>query len=29
MWASSLEIARDLVEADRGTAGRGQASVAG
>jgi DNA-binding transcriptional ArsR family regulator len=28
MWASSLEIARDLVEADRGTAG-GQASVAG
>jgi DNA-binding transcriptional ArsR family regulator len=29
MWASSLEIARDLVEADRGTAGSGQASVAG
>ncbi len=29
MWASSLEIARDLVEADRGTAGSDQASVAG
>jgi DNA-binding transcriptional ArsR family regulator len=29
MWASSLEVARDLVEADRGTAGGDQASAAG
>jgi DNA-binding transcriptional ArsR family regulator len=29
MWASSLEIARDLVEADRGTAGGAQATAAG
>ena len=29
MWASSLEVARDLVEADRGAAGDGQASAAG
>jgi DNA-binding transcriptional ArsR family regulator len=29
MWASSLEIARDLVEADRGTAGSGHAPAAG
>jgi len=29
MWASSLEIARDLVEADRGTAGIGHAPAAG
>ena len=29
MWASSLEVARDLVEADREAAGGGQASVAG
>jgi hypothetical protein len=29
MWASSLELARDLVEADRGTAGSDQARVAG
>jgi DNA-binding transcriptional ArsR family regulator len=29
LWASSLEIARDLVEADRGTAGNDEASVAG
>ena len=29
MWASSLEIARDLVEADRGTAGSDQAPAAG
>jgi DNA-binding transcriptional ArsR family regulator len=29
MWASSLEVARDLVEADREAAGDGQASVAG
>jgi DNA-binding transcriptional ArsR family regulator len=28
MWASSLEIARDLVEADRGTAGSDQAPAA-
>ena len=27
MWASSLEIARDLVEADRGTAGSDQGPV--
>ena len=29
MWASSLEIARDLVEADRGTAGSDPAPAAG
>ena len=29
MWASSLEIARDLVEADRGTAGGDHAQAAG
>ena len=29
MWASSLEVARDLVEADRGAAGGGQSSAAG
>jgi DNA-binding transcriptional ArsR family regulator len=29
MWASSLEVARDLVEADREAAGGGQASAAG
>jgi DNA-binding transcriptional ArsR family regulator len=29
MWASSLEIARDLVEADRGTAGSDHAPAAG
>jgi DNA-binding transcriptional ArsR family regulator len=29
MWASSLELARDLVEADRGTAGGDQAPAAG
>ena len=29
MWASSLEVARDLVEADRGAAGVGQAPAAG
>jgi DNA-binding transcriptional ArsR family regulator len=29
MWASSLEVARDLVEADRGTAGGDQAPAAG
>ena len=29
MWASSLEVARDLVEADRGAAGAGQAPAAG
>ena len=29
MWASSLEVARDLVEAERGAAGAGQASAAG
>lgn len=28
MWASSLEIARDLVEADRGTAGSDRAPAA-
>jgi DNA-binding transcriptional ArsR family regulator len=28
MWASSLEVARDLVEADRGTAGGDQAPAA-
>ena len=28
LWASSLEIARDLVESDRGTAGGGQPPVA-
>jgi len=28
-WASSLEVARDLVEADRGAAGAGQAPAAG
>ena len=29
MWASSLEVARDLVEADRGVAGDEPASAAG
>jgi len=29
MWASSLEVARDLVEADHGEAGGGQSSAAG
>ena len=29
MWASSLEVARDLVEADRGAVGAGQAPAAG
>src|ERR1700736_2219140 len=29
MWASSLEVARDLVEADRGGGGADQASAAG
>lgn len=29
MWASSLEVARDLVEAERGVAGGGQSSAAG
>ena len=29
MWASSLEVARDLVEADREAAGGGRASAAG
>ena len=29
MWASSLEVARDLVEADRGAAGGAQAQAAG
>ena len=29
MWASSLEVARDLVEADRGAVGGGQSSAAG
>jgi DNA-binding transcriptional ArsR family regulator len=29
MWASSLEVARDLVEADRGVSDDGRASAAG
>jgi DNA-binding transcriptional ArsR family regulator len=29
MWASSLEVARDLVEADRGVTGDEPASAAG
>ena len=29
MWASSLEVARDLVEADRGVGGADQASAMG
>jgi DNA-binding transcriptional ArsR family regulator len=28
MWASSLEVARDLTEADRGAVGGGHASAA-